>query len=104
VTCGDPSVALRPQLRGCWDVSIFLDVDPEEVLRRALVRDAPLMGGQDGVRERYRQRYLPAHRLYCADAAPEASADVVLDNTDPARPRVLKWPASPFPMRDYGVP
>jgi hypothetical protein len=26
-------------------------------------------------------------------AAPEASADVVIDNTDPARPHVVKWPA-----------
>jgi hypothetical protein len=31
--------------------------------------------------------------LYRADAAPEAYADVVIDNTDPARPRVTKWPA-----------
>jgi uridine kinase len=51
------------------------------------------MGGPDGVRERYRRRYLPAQDLYRADAAPEASADVVIDNTDPARPHVVKWPA-----------
>jgi uridine kinase len=84
---------LRLQLRGCWDVGIFLAVNPDEVLRRALVRDGQLMGGPDGVRERYRGRYLPAQDLYRADAAPEASADVVIDNTDPARPHVVKWPA-----------
>ena len=63
------------------------------MLRRALVRDTQLMGGPDRIRERYRRRYLPAQQLYRADAAPEASADVVVDNTDPVRPRVVKWPA-----------
>jgi uridine kinase len=86
---------LRPQLRACWDIAIFVDAGPDEVLRRALVRDARLMGGPDRVRERYRRRYLPAQQLYRADAAPEASADVIIDNTDPVRPRVVKWPARP---------
>lgn len=86
---------LRPQLRDCWDIAIFVDADPDEVLRRALVRDTPLMGGPVRVRERYQRRYLPAQQLYRADATPETSADVVIDNTDPVRPRVLKWPAQP---------
>jgi hypothetical protein len=30
-----------------------------------------------------------------ADAAPEAPADVIIGNTDPVRPRVVKWPAQP---------
>jgi uridine kinase len=84
---------LRPQLRDGWDIAIFVDADPDEVLRRALVRDTQLMGAPDRIRERYRRRYLPAQRLYRADASPEASADVVIDNTDPVRPRVVKWPA-----------
>jgi uridine kinase len=82
---------LRPELRGFWDLSIFLDVSPEETLRRALVRDAELFG--DAVRARYRLRYLPAQRHYRAAAEPAERADVVIDNEDPARPRVLKWPA-----------
>jgi uridine kinase len=48
------------------------------------------MNGPDGVRERYLRRYLPAQRLYRAEAFPETSADVVIDNTDPARPRVVR--------------
>lgn len=81
----------RPELRGSWDLSIFLDISPAETVRRALVRDASLFG--DAVRERYRQRYLPAQQRYRAEAAPAERADVVIDNEDPARPRVLKWPA-----------
>jgi len=85
---------LRPRLRDLWDLSIFLDVSPDEVLRRALVRDVELFGSPDTVRERYRLRYLPAQQLYRAEASPTRRADVVIDNNDPARPRVLKWPAN----------
>lgn len=84
---------LRPELRGHWDVSIFLDVSPAEALRRALVRDAADMGGPDAVRERYRLRYLPGQQMYRAAATPELTADVVINNDDPAQPRLMKWPA-----------
>lgn len=83
---------LRPELRECWDVSIFVDVSAEEALRRALVRDVEALGGPDVVRERYERRYLPGQRLYRVMAEPELAADVVIDNDDPAEPRVAKWP------------
>ena len=83
---------LRPRLRDHWDLSIFVDVSPDEALRRALVRDAELLGGVEVVRDRYRRRYLPGQQLYRAEAAPTLRADVVIDNEDPAWPRVLKWP------------
>lgn len=83
---------LRPELRKHWDITIFLDVAEDETLRRALVRDAAAMGGPDEVRERYRQRYLPAQRLYRADADPERAADVVIRNDRPAEPVVVRWP------------
>ncbi|MEU6145847.1 hypothetical protein ABZ848_36585 [Streptomyces sp. NPDC047081] len=82
---------LRPELRACWDVSIFVDVGEEETLRRALVRDVDVLGGADVVRERYERRYLPGQRLYRTTAEPEMAADVVIDNNDPARPRVRNW-------------
>lgn len=83
---------LRPELRDAWDLSIFIDVSPGEALRRAQVRDAELMGGVDAVRERYRLRYLPGQQLYRETARPSSVADVVIDNDDPAWPRLLKWP------------
>jgi uridine kinase len=82
---------LRPELRDSWDVSIFLDIEAEEVLRRALARDSALLGGSDVVCERYRKRYLPGQQLYRTLVRPERVADVVIDNNDPAEPRVLKW-------------
>ena len=35
---------------------------------------------------RYRIRYIPGQRLYVADARPDATADVVVRNDDPAAP------------------
>jgi uridine kinase len=89
---------MRPELREHWDLSIFVEVSPAEALRRALVRDVELFGSADEVRERYRARYLPGQELYRAAVAPQRRADVVVDNDDVARPRVLKWlrpPAAP---------
>jgi uridine kinase len=85
---------LRPELRDHWDLSVFVDVSPAESLRRALTRDLELFGDEATVRERYEKRYFPGQRLYRAAASPETAADVVIDNDDPARPRVLKWPGA----------
>jgi uridine kinase len=85
---------LRPELRDLWDLSVFVGVAPEETVRRALVRDAGLMGGEDGVRERYARRYLPAQELYRAEADPVGVADVVLGNDDPEHPTVVRWVSS----------
>lgn len=83
---------LRPRLLDFWDLRIFVEVSPEEALRRALVRDVELFGSPGAVRDRYRLRYLPAQELYRADASPTQHADVVIDNNDPAKPTLLKWP------------
>lgn len=83
---------LRPRLREHWDLTVLVDVTPDEALRRALDRDLELFGSAEIVRERYGRRYFPAQRLYRDEASPQVNADVVIDNDDPARPRVLRWP------------
>lgn len=94
---GTPVVAdgvflLRPGLRSLWTLAVHLRVGDDEVLRRATVRDATRFGSADEVRRRYLARYLPAQALYRAEADPEAVADVLVDHTDPRRPRVLRFP------------
>lgn len=44
------------------------------------------------LRRRYARRYLPGQALYREVAAPLDAADVLVDNTDPEQPRVLRWP------------
>jgi hypothetical protein len=51
------------------------------------------MGPPATVLDRYARRYLPAQRLYRAEAQPELFADVLINNDDPARPCVTKWPS-----------
>jgi uridine kinase len=79
-----------PELIGAWDGVVFLEITEEEVLRRAMSRDAALMGPQ--VRERYERRYLPAQQMYRDEVRPLERADIVIDNTDPYHPVVVKAP------------
>ncbi|MEL6350036.1 MAG: uridine kinase, partial [Myxococcota bacterium] len=80
----------RPELVGRWDLRIFLQIDFETVLARALRRDAPQMGGATAVERRYRERYIPGQRRYLAQADPIRAADVVVDNRDPTAPKLIE--------------
>jgi uridine kinase len=77
---------LRPELFESWDLRIFVAIRFDEVLRRALERDAALLGSRAEVERRYRMRYIPGQQLYYAAASPAETADVVVHNDDPARP------------------
>ena len=83
----------RPELTSDWDVVVYVDVSEGETLRRARPRDAEIFGSVSEVETRYRERYLPAQRLYRDDADPVAHAHVVVDNEDPARPVLLRCDA-----------
>jgi hypothetical protein len=52
---------------GCWDMSLLLQMSPDEALRRAMLRDAELMGGPDVVRTRYQRTLRHADRLRCCN-------------------------------------
>jgi uridine kinase len=83
----------RPELNGCWDLVVFLDVPFEVSLARALERDAALFGSTEVVHERYARRYIPAQQRYLAECRPREGADIVIENADPSRP-VLVWSAT----------
>ena len=78
----DGVLLLSGGLRQQWDVSVFISVQPETVLRRALAPDVPRLA-------RYRARFLPAQARYMEQERPLAAADIVVKNDDPARPRLL---------------
>ena len=84
---------LRPELRALWDLRIYLHVPEAVTLARAVARDRELLGGEAQVRRRYERRYLPGQALYREAAAPLDAADILVDNSDPARPVVLRWVA-----------
>jgi uridine kinase len=69
----------HPDLRKLWQLTVFLQVDRQVALERALARDEPWM---EDARERYATRYVPGESRYLREVDPAALADVVLDATD----------------------
>jgi uridine kinase len=78
----------RPELLDLWDLRIFVSAGFDEVLRRALERDAALFGSRKEAERRYRTRYIPGQELYFSAARPREAADLVVVNDDPDRPRL----------------
>jgi uridine kinase len=80
---------LRPELARLWTFRVFVAVSEEESLRRGVERDSVLHPSREEAERLYRTRYLPAQRLYAAQAAPREAADAILWNDDPASPRLV---------------
>jgi uridine kinase len=79
----------RPELNRFWDLRIYLDIGLEESLRRGVARDQHWMGGAAEAERRYRTKYLPGEQRYLAEVRPHEQAQIVVDTTDPADPRIV---------------
>jgi uridine kinase len=79
----------RPELDRFWDLRIYLDIGLDESLRRGVERDQHWMGGAAEAQHRYRTKYLPGEQRYLAEVRPRDRAHIVVDTTDPARPRII---------------
>jgi uridine kinase len=77
---------LRSELNDLWDFRVVVEVDADEALRRALLRDEDLFGSPDEALRRYRNRYVPGQQRYFGEVDPVALADVVFESTDVASP------------------
>ncbi len=80
---------LRPELCNIWDFCIFVHIDFEVALRRAMLRDESLFGSPEATRARYLQRYFPGQRLYLQTVHPQELADAVVENNFPTHPRLV---------------
>ena len=83
---------LRPELVGCWELSVYVEVPPGVSAQRGIERDSTLMGGRREASNRYLRRYLPGKALYHAEMSPGSIADVVVDNSDFEIPSITKFP------------
>lgn len=81
---------LRPEIAMCWDLHVFLDVPFDATLRRMLVRDARPGVTDDEVRRRFDVRYRPGEERYLREMHPRERAAIVIDNSDPARPAIVR--------------
>ncbi len=80
---------MRPELAGCFDFTIFVQVSFETVLKRVVERDRDYLGDEQAVIQKYRRRYIPAQRHYLETCKPRERADVVVENDDPAHPTLF---------------
>jgi uridine kinase len=86
----DGVFAQRPELAGVWDLVVYVDASDAVRVARLAQRD----GVPDDPEDPGQRRYLDAQRIYRRRCRPRESADLVLDNDDPERPRVTERPAS----------
>jgi uridine kinase len=76
----------RPELRGRWDLSVFLDAPFSVTVPRGAQRGdgSPDPGAASN------RRYVEGQRLYLARCRPRARATVVVDNSDLDHPRIVR--------------
>jgi uridine kinase len=72
----------RPELRGLWHYSIWLDVPVAEAYRRL----QKSIGADPRPDASSNARYVGGQSLYTVDAAPRGQASVVIDNADETHP------------------
>jgi uridine kinase len=84
----DSVFAFRPEYNDLWEFRIWLDTDPDLALRRGIERDTE-MEGLDGATRVHRDRYHVAEQIYLAEVRPLDLADVIVDNRDFGRPRII---------------
>jgi uridine kinase len=72
----------RPELRGYWDLSVFLEVDFAISVARLARRDGSPADPADPANA----RYVDGQRIYLVECAPADAADMVVDNNDLAHP------------------
>ena len=79
----------RLELRECWDLSIFLQVDFAVSRERNAARD----GALDALdpTSPFTRRYVGGQQRYLAECEPARQADIVIDYNDLRGPKILEW-------------
>jgi uridine kinase len=81
--------AQRPELADAWDLVVYVDA-PDDVRRSRMgVRD----GVPDDAEHPDQRRYLDAQRIYRDTCRPLERADLVVDNTVPTQPQIVRMPS-----------
>lgn len=79
----DGSFLNRPELRGLWNYSVWLDVSEAEAEARRIARDL----NAPNPRPERNLRYSGAQALYAVESTPRTRATAIVDNNDPEHPR-----------------
>ncbi|MBM7048969.1 uridylate kinase [Rhizobium lusitanum] len=76
----DGTFLQRPELRGGWDVAVFIETSEHVSEQRGIDRDTAHLGGAEATRQLYAGRYRPAFDLYQRLSAPASAADAIFNN------------------------
>ena len=79
----------RDEICKYWDLSIFIDITFETMLKRALPRDIELFKSEEEITKRYKKRYIPGEKIYLEKCLPKDKAQIVIDNNDYLNPKIL---------------
>jgi uridine kinase len=90
VLLADGAFLQRPELDAFWDLRIYVHVSFETVLRRGTERDQAWMDSAAAAEQRYLNRYIPGERMYVDQVHPAERAELVVNNEDPAGPRLTR--------------
>ena len=82
----DGTFLQRPELRGGWDVAVFVETSEYVSEQRGMNRDTALLGGVEATRQLYADRYRPAFDLYEGSCAPASAADAIINNDNFGQP------------------
>jgi uridine kinase len=74
----------RPELRGAWDLTVFLDVPFEQSFRRMAQRD----GSDPNPLSVLNRRYFLGQKLYLDECTPQTRASILVDYADYDAPRI----------------
>ena len=82
----------HPTLKSYWDFLIFVEVDFNISIARAVARDVQDSPGDlnsQVVQDRYNRRYVPGQQIYFNEAQPKNFADVIFENNDIDHPNLI---------------
>jgi uridine kinase len=86
----DGVLLFHPLLEHAWHFTIWLDIDWDTMLARALERDIAWVKSAHEVRWKYRNVWQPLHELYERTMRPRERCDVVIDNRDVNAPVLVR--------------
>ncbi|MTI49769.1 P-loop NTPase fold protein [Sporosalibacterium faouarense] len=68
------------------DYRIFIDIDFNEVIKRAKSRDVPIFG--KSIISKYKNKYIPIQKWYLDTYKPRKKANIVINNNDYNHPKI----------------
>ena len=79
----------RQELNPYWDFRIYVDVDFEVAVGRAVGRDGVNNDSRDDVLRRYWERYVPGQLIYIDVVQPKRKATLIVNNDDLLNPNLF---------------